>query len=141
MFKHKWNFWLIKEIFIFGWKQAVKSERSELQQGSGCWALRIHPLPILYPHWNSPHPKEQSWTALKQVLYLILSLVLLRQPQHFAHGYFWGGTTARGSVVSTLLRWVPMPKLCPTSGGLEVWPWCAAPAYRLGQDLLGHSSG
>lgn len=141
MFKHKWNFWLIKEIFIFGWKKAMKSKRSELQQGSGCWALRIHLLPpSTVPTASAPTQKNSGGqdlvTALEQVLYLALSLVCSGNHQYFVHGYFWGGKAAGGSMISTLLEWLTCAQTVPHKWGLEVWPWCVASCLQLGTGSL-----
>lgn len=132
MFKHKWNFWLIKEIFIFGWKKAAKSKRSELQQGSGCWALRIHLLPP-YPSSvpAAPAPMQEysdgqdMGTALEQVCTLPRLWSCSHNHQCFVHWYFWSGKTAWGSVVSTLLEWLFMPKQCPTNGAGDLTLMCS----------------
>lgn len=147
MFKHKWNFWLITEIFIFGCKKVAKSKRSELHQGSGCWALRIHLLP------PSPlHQPPSKRTAVKTGC---------GYGNSFKAGVVHYSDSGPAQITTSILfrdtseveqllegQWFPLcwsdylcPGNAPQVGGWSFDPDVQPSAYRLGQHLLRHSSG
>lgn len=128
--KQKWNFWLIEEIFVFGCKES-RGVQDEWAAARLTAVLREDPPPpsrSSVPHCFSLHLRVQ-WCAgydNSSNACVIPYWVCLCSDnhQHFGHGCFLGGTTAWGSVTSTLLEWLSMPKQFNeyTRRGLEALP-------------------